>query len=343
MRGRKGRAAVGLVIGAVMAGAVVVAVAIFLRKGPALPKEYTYDLTELRKVDPKLILFQPTWRIHSGLQDAHAVAVGADGRIYLAGDQAIRILPPEAAEKEPDPAQIRTIQTTAAPRCLAVAEDGTVYVGAADHVEVYDAKGKLKASWPAPAEKALLTSIALGEEDVFAADAANHVVLRYDRSGKLTGRIGKRDVGRNIPGLIARGPYLDLAVAGDGLLRVVNPGLLRIEAYTRDGDLEVWWGEASPDISGFAGCCNPVSFAILPGGGFVTCEKGIRRVKLYDADGRFVGVVAGPDSFADAAAPGPGRQPAGELDVAADAKGRVFVLDPYTAELKVFARKAKAD
>ncbi|MBM3243119.1 hypothetical protein FJZ31_43220, partial [Candidatus Poribacteria bacterium] len=50
-------------------------------------------------------------------------------------------------------------------------------------------------------------------------------------------------------------------------------------------------GYLSMDIDGFCGCCNPVNFAMLPDGRFVTCEKGLPRVKIYDADGTFSGVV----------------------------------------------------
>ena len=67
-------------------------------------------------------------------------------------------------------------------------------------------------------------------------------------------------------------------MASDGLLRVVNPGRHRIEAYTFDGDLEFSWGKVSVGIEGFCGCCNPVNFAILSDGSFITCEKGLTRV-----------------------------------------------------------------
>lgn len=339
----------GFIVGAVVAAAVALAVVMFLRadptgrRGHGLPKEYTYDVGELGKVDPKLILFRQAWRFESGLTDARAVAVGPAGRIYLAGDEVVRILPAEAAEGAPDPAQVGTIDTAGRADCLAVAEDGTIYAGVAGRVRVYDGQGKLKATWPAPADEALLTAIAVTDEDVFVADARNRVVHRYDRSGKLLGRIGRRDPERNIPGFIVPSPHFDLSVAPDGLLRAVNPGRLRVEAYTPRGDLERWWGESGSDIGDFTGCCNPVSLAILPDGRFVTCEKGIRRVKLYDGDGKFVGVVAPPAAFAaDRPARRAGRGQPGELDVAVDAKARVFVLDPYAGEVKVFVRKAEA-
>ncbi len=75
------------------------------------------------------------------------------------------------------------------PYCLAVgtgehAFPGRLYVGMRDHVEVYEAQGKRQAVWDRPGPRAVLTSIALSEEDVFVADAGSLVVWRYDRRAK---------------------------------------------------------------------------------------------------------------------------------------------------------------
>ena len=121
----------------------------------------------------------------------------------------------------------------------------------------------------------------MGENNVFAADAGNRVVLRYDKSGKLAGRIGEKNKERNIPGLIIPSPYLGVVLAPDGLLRVNNTGRHRVEAYTVNGDLESSWGKPSNAIEGFCGCCNPIGLALLPDGRYVTCEKGLPRVKVY--------------------------------------------------------------
>ena len=136
-------------------------------------------------------------------------------------------------------------------------------------------------------------------------------------------------------------PYLDIAIAPDGLLRVVNPGRHHIEAYTFDGDLEFWWGEFSTGVEGFCGCCNPVNFDILEDESFVTCEKGLIRVKIYDVDGGFVGVVAGPEQLIPGGASrvseyGPGSQIA--FDVAAGSKGRILVLDTIKNIVRTFTK-----
>ena len=41
----------------------------------------------------------------------------------------------------------------------------------------------------------------------------------------------------------------------------------------------------------FGGCCNPVRFAALPGGRFVTMEKGVRRACVYLPSGELERVI----------------------------------------------------
>ena len=169
------------------------------------------------------------------------------------------------------------------------------------------------------------------------------MVLRYDRSGKLIDSIGERDQEKNIPGIIVVGPYFDLAVSPDGLLRVANPGSQRMEAYTFGGDLELSWGKSSNLIDGFAGCHNPVNFAILPDGRFVTCEIGLPRVKIYSADGVFECVVAGAELFPRSEEPlileGRSDFKNRGLDVAVDSQERILVLDPSEKAVRIFISK----
>ncbi|NOS68561.1 MAG: hypothetical protein HOP33_01345, partial [Verrucomicrobia bacterium] len=229
-------------------------------------------------------------------------------------------------------------------RAIAPVGDDSIYVAVRDHIEVFDAKGQRKATWESPAKKTWLTALAVTANDVFAADSGNRVILRYDRSGKLTGRIGEKNKERNIPGFIVPSPYLDVEIAGDGLLRVNNPGRHRVEIYTTEGEFELAWGNASMGITGFCGCCNPINLALLPDGRFITAEKGLPRVKIYSEKGEFESVVAGSESFPEnakaCASKGLGDCTQGGLDVVADAQGRIFILDFVTGEVRVMQRKA---
>lgn len=337
MSERTGHSKAGIVIGVVvaLAGAVAIAVVVLTNTSGddnKLPNSFKYDLAKYRKTDPRLIVGKESAEaITIGFKEARAIAVGPGDRIYVAGDDAVRIF-------SSDGKLLRQIETAGSPRCLTVDADGTVYLGFTDHIEVFDSKGKgqRKAKWASPGQRATFTSIAISDSNVFVADAGSRTVLRYDKAGRLTRQIG---------GFVVPSPYFDLAVASDGLLRVVNPGRRSMEAYTFRGDKEFSWGKSSVAPDGFSGCCNPINFALLDDGGFVTCEKGLTRVKIYDADGGFVGVVAGPELFArhDAISDQNARGVVnwGGLDVAVDSKGRILVMDPLTGEVRIFVRTRK--
>ena len=307
------------------------------RSGSGLSDAFSYDLTELTRVDPNLILYEEVGQpLNTGFVLSRAIALDSNGRIFVTGDKAIRIF------SRPGSLQ-RIIDIAGEPRCLTVADDGKVYVGVEDHVEVWDSSGRRLASWQPLGEEAVLTSIVKYKDSVFVADAGHRVVLHYDLAGNLIDFIGEKDPDRNIPGFVVPGPHMDVAVSRDGLLRVVNPGRHRIEAYTLEGDLEFWWGEPSAKIEGFCGCCNPVNFALLPNQGFVTSEKGLVRVKVYNSDGGFVGVVAGHEQLTDGVqakiCETPEECQGAGLDVAADADGRIYILDPPENVIRIFARK----
>jgi len=330
---------IGVLIGLAVVIAVVALVLLDTtgKKGSGLGKEYLYDVKDLAKIDPNLILYEESAQsLSTGFTDSHGIALDSQGSIYIAGDRAIRIFAQSGD-------LLDEIELTDAPRCLTVADDDKIYIGITNHVEVYGQQGKRLASWDSLGERAVLTSIAVSKSDVFVADAGNRIVLRYDITGRLINRIGAKDKERNIPGFVIPSPYFDLAVGRDGLLRVVNPGLRRIEAYTFDGDLEFWWGKFSSAVEGFCGCCNPVNFAILEDESFVTCEKGLIRVKIYDPEGAFVCVVAGPEQLIEGGASrvsefGAGSQTGG-FDVAVDAQGRIFILDTINNVVRIFIRK----
>lgn len=308
----------------------VAAMIILTEDGPDFDAD---AVAQVPPVDPKLVIYREVDVVNTGLRKPRGIAIGSDDSLYVAGDNAIRIFD-AAGKRKAD------IQLGAEPQCVAVADDGTIYVGMIDHVVVYEPGGVQKAAWEKLGERAILTSIAVGGDDVVVADAGNRVVLKYDRSGKLVAKIGKADPDRNIPGIVCPSPHLDVALPGDGLLRVSNPGRHSIEAYRRDGGLEFSWGEyGALDVEGFCGCCNPTDFAVLSDGKIVTSEKGLPRVKVYeDVSGDFVGVVAAPRAFAASAGTGFGEGFVG-FDLAVDSKDRVFVLDPAARTVRIFVLK----
>jgi sugar lactone lactonase YvrE len=199
-----------------------------------------------------------------------------------------------------------------------------------DHVEVYFASGKRKAVWADLGHEALITSIAIQGEDVYVADAGNKMVMRFDVSGRLIGYIGREKRASDIRRFVIPSPYFDIAVERDGTLWVVNPGRHSLLHFTPEGKFISSWGYSSSDIYGFCGCCNPSHIAITGGGEFVTSEKGIPRVKVYDERGEFIGVVAGHEQFTERSV---------GLDLAVDSQGRIIVLDPNLSSVRIFLEK----
>jgi hypothetical protein len=296
---------------------------------PRVPDEYKYDasVSPYTRIDPQLIAYEQAGRVDSGLETARALATGPADRIYVGGDQTVLIFKRDGDREA-------AVECSAPPRCLAVSADRTLYVGYKKRVEVYSPEGRLASSWKSPGERAWLTSIALDGDRVYVADMGHCTVWIFRPGGERVGQIGSREAKKYAPGLRIPSPYFDIAVAPDGLLRVVNPGRAQIEAYTKEGQMELSWGKASFKIDGFIGCCNPSHIAILPDGSFVTSEKGTPRVKIYDSQGEFQCVVAGPAQLGEY---GSARE------VATDSTGRILVLDPAARSVRIFKKKKAAN
>ena len=73
----------------------------------------------------------------------------------------------------------------------------------------------------------------------------------------------------------------------------------------------------------------------------ITVERGVVRVKRFDAAGKVLGQLAGPDAFTAQAPQNDEGDPfgceSGLLEVAAAKDGRVVVLDRAAGELRVLS------
>jgi hypothetical protein len=314
-------------LGAVIVAALGVGAAAVLRVD-TWGERPTIDRTP--SIDPALVRFEERGSFTTGMKEPRGLAVDAEGRVFVAGDGEVRVFD---AAGEP----LRRFDGLGAARCLAVAPPvgetaGRVDVAGADRVEVFDAEGNRLAAWDSLGAQAVVTSIVACEEVVFVADAGNRIVRRFDAEGNLLGKIGEPDPTRNSIGFIITSDSFDVALGADGLVYAVNPRALRVEAYTPGGHFQTQWGRGSPGIAGFFGCCNPAHLAAFPDGRFAPAEKGISRVKVYGPGGQFESVVAGPE-----------QMPATAADLAVDPDGRVLVLDPSSAAVRVFVEKPKEE
>ncbi len=298
------------------------------------PEERPTDyMSEFPPTDPALIKYREADRIETGLKAPRGLAVGPGQKVYVVGDDVLRIF---------DGTNRTDIRTGAPANCVAVAADGTIYLGAESRVDVYAADGTRKATWDGAGATAFLTSITLADDAVYVADAANRVILCYDTSGRLARRIRKHDPARQIDGVLMPSMHFDVATrpgGADRLLRANDPGRLCIDVYTADGDLMASWGKASVEMPGFGGCCNPTDIAVLADGRVATSEKGEARVKVYKANGEFDCVVAGPESFPKGWCASADCTRGKALDLAVDEAGRILVLDPTTSTVRIFVPK----
>jgi hypothetical protein len=290
-----------------------------------LGDEYKYDIRQYQKTDPALILCQELEPMRPGLKTLRGIAVGSNDTFYVAGDLAVVHL-----SKTGERLSAFAVKEPA--RCVAVGKDGRIYLGMQDHVEVYDPAGKQASAWIGLGENAIITSIAAGSNCVFVADAGGHVVMRFDLSGALLGVIGKKDTARGIEGFIVPSPYFDVALGANDTVWIVNPGKQHVGNYTPEGKLLTGWGKSAMDIDAFCGCCNPSHIAVRSDGRLVTSEKGLPRIKIYDPAGKFIGVVAGFEQFAEDTV---------GMDVAVDSEGRILVLDPKKGLIRIFVEKKK--
>ena len=185
----------------------------------------------------------------------------------------------------------REVQLDRPPRCVAAASDGRIAVGFYNRCEVRTASDRLLCEFSFP-EGALLSDLAVAGDLLFAADAGAKVVWCCNLRTAAMTPISRKARFTGPP------EFFKLAVSAVGQnLFVANSGRHRIEQFTPHGEFVRAWGKKSRDADGFAGCCNPVSFALLPDGSFITAERGQPRIKRFTAEGRFDQVMLDSTAF----------------------------------------------
>ena len=289
-----------------------------------------YNLEKLRKIDTSLLCFTEVKQLKTSLTSLNGLAIDDELNVFVVGDSELQLFD-------------KTWKKTASFRvdsfahCITVDKNKDIYLGIDNHVEVYDYTGKKLNSWKSFTDDGYLTSLALKDDNLYAADAANKVLLRYDKTGKLLNIIGRKDKTKGIDGFILPSMYFDVAVGPDNDLWVANTGRHELQNFSPDGELLSFWGTASMQLEGFAGCCNPVHFIVLPDGRFVTYEKGLDRIKVYNQAGKFVCIVAGPSNI-DEKSLNTCSISSPVHDLACDKNGTVYVLDGEANLIRIFAK-----
>ena len=287
------------------------------------------DFTSAKQVDSTLIGYKRIRIIETGLKNLTGIAVNEKGDIFACGNMQVSIF--DAAGTK-----TKTFNIDSVPGCIALSGND-LYLGSGSHVIHYDTIGRKLAVWKPYNNEGYIASLAVNGKYIYAADALNKRVLKYSPDGLLLQDIGKKDSITGAPGFVLPSLYFDIAFGSFNDLWVANTGRLQIENYTSNGHFQSSWGSSSFDNSGFGGCCNPAHFAILPDGGFVTYEKGIDKIKVFDPTGQFLSIVAAAGSFKGNSDFQLGNNHLVK-DIAIGINGSIYVLDAYN-QINVFRKK----
>jgi hypothetical protein len=323
---RRRKSSLDLVVILLLVGGLVAVTLLAARArrkaGDAVPAALAAPDEEQRLVLPEQIGYSEVVSI-TFPDKVRAVAVGPDDHIFVSVGFFIVELGPDGKEQ-------RRFELQTAANSLA-ATAGKLYLGCADHIDVLTLADGSHTAWPSVGANAMLTSVAVGPEAIFAGDAGGRRFIRWKHDGTLLGEITpppppNKGVSATVPST-----YFDIAAAADGTFWATEPGLFGLVHFSADGASLGRFGKGSAAIEDFGGCCNPSQVATAPGGLLVTVEKKPDLVKTYREDGSFDRVVAGPKAF----------QPKTFVpDVAADSKGRILIVDPKAKSVRIFAPKA---
>ncbi len=282
---------------------------------------YALEVDHLRVVDESLISHDETRNLSLGLLAPAGISYLKD-TLYIAGEASLATISRDGSK-----AMLHEILP--GPTCIEAGESA-LYIGYKQYVAKFSLSGELLQQWEDLGERAVITSLAVKGDRVYVADAGNRRVLIFDTQGTLLDQFEGKAESDEGHGFIVPSPNFDLIIDAYGELWVVNPGKHAVENYSDDGRMRGFWEKASYDIDGFQGCCNPARIAAMPDGNFLTSEKGMVRIKIYEQSGKLVSVVAPPAIFKEE-----GKAP----DVCVDEEGTIYALDFDRDMVRIFEPK----
>ena len=292
------------------------------RGGKHIENPYAFDVSEFAKVDSSEIIYKEVKALQLAVSDPKGIGC-YDGAIYVIADSSL-------VKINPSGQMLKQIKLPDSPTAIAV--DANIWLAFHNHVVCLDQDGNEQQRWGDYGPRAVITSLAVSSKFVYVADAGNRVVYQCSPEGELIQRLGEKNEERSVPGFVIPSAYFDIGLSEEGYLWAVNPGRHSFENYTADGSMRTSWTKSSVKTEGFSGCCNPAHMTIRNDNSFITSEKGIVRVKVYDQHGEYKGVVAAPDQFdEDSYAP----------DVCVDENHRVILLDFSRKQVRIFEPKNK--
>ncbi len=314
---------ISIIVSIVFLAIIAIIVVDFLSKRPDKlgANPYKLDVSEYETVDASLIHYKETKNIQISNQKPGGIDVDGD-HIYLVGEKFLQVISHSGVQQ-------LFVELDGDGTCVKASED-KIYVGFKDHIEVYFKGGEELAKWDTLDARTVITSIALMDEILYVADAGNRRVLRYDADGQLLNAFEGKTESAAGHGFIVPSPNFDLVVNSYGELWVVNPGKHALENYSDEGVMRGYWENNTLVEEGFGGCCNPAEIAVMEDGSFITSEKGVVKIKVYDQSGKLLSIVAAPEKFAEK-----GKAP----EVAVDSEGVIYALDFDRNMVRIFEWK----
>ena len=312
-----------IVILVILAVIIAVIVVDFLNNRPDRrgANPYALDIDQYKEVDQALISHKETRNFSLGSLTATGICYHKN-LLFLVGDSSLAVI-------SPDGSPVHISEIPPGPTCVEV-DDTSVYIGYTHRVARFDREGNLVSQWTDLGERSVVTSMAIKGERIYVADAGNRRVVIFNSEGGIEGEFEGKAVTEAGHGFIIPSPNFDVVVNGYGELWVVNPGKHALENYADDGRMRGFWQNSSMEIEGFMGCCNPAEITVREDGAFVTSEKGLVRIKIYDQSGTLISVVAPPGLFKEE-----GKAP----EVCVDSAGIIYALDFDRNVVRIFEPK----
>jgi hypothetical protein len=243
-----------------------------------------------------------------------SVAASPEGTIYLGGESFIKSLDSNKSE-------LWKISTENRITALAISGD-TLYAATPETILLVSSRGEMLNEWGPFEMNPIITSVSADDKKVAFADAGSKRIFILNKNGEVSSMLGQSENQFVVPS-----PYFDVALSGNYIF-IAHTGKRRIEKWTTEGIKVSEFGEPGTAPGAFCGCCNPSHFALIPQG-FVTSEKGINRIKILDAEGRFVEFVSSLNNFT----------PSVPLDIASADGTEILAADNMKSKLYIFHRK----
>ncbi len=288
------------------------------RSAPVRDSRLRYDVDRFREVAPEFITHKEAGSIEPGLDRMRSISVSEKGDIVTVSGETMYIF------YAPDFKDAKSFPLPRVSSAVSWADREKILVAFDGYADIYNTGGEKLGRVLAHETGSLITSVSVKNGLISAADAGRKRLLISDFKGR---RLAAVEKGFQIPG-----KCFATVIGPEGTVWVTNPGKHSLEEYSLKGEKLSRWGKFSMDIDGFAGCCNPVDFAIDRKGNFITSEKGIPRIKQHNRRGELTGVIAPPAKF---------RRNDQELFIDADASGKIYVISNPEKRIRVFEPSAE--